>query len=204
MRGAGYEELRALFADERLHIALGIIGQVEVASDRSTCRVTVKILPEEREIVARVPWEYAGPDAGIVGLPEQNDVVLVGMAEGDEEQAFVLRRLSTKEDKIPLQAIDGDLCIAAKTGKKVWVTSADKIYLSKGSAEPTENLVLGLELKAMLQTLLTAISTHTHICAAPGFVSAPPVNASAFTGLKSSPVDDDALLSDIAFTEKGD
>jgi hypothetical protein len=202
MRGAGFEDLRALFADTRLHIALGVITQVEVATDRSVARVMVQVLPEMREIVARMTWEYAAPNAGIMGLPEQNDVVLLGMAEGDEEQAYVLRRLTTREDQIPIQAIGGDLCVVAKSGKKLWLSSADKIYLSKSETAPTENMVLGQVFKTLMENLLDALASHTHISSTPGFPTAPPANAATFTGLKASPVSDEAVLSDVAFTEK--
>lgn len=80
------------------------------------------------------------------------------------------------------------------------------VYLSQskmqfGSKSSSENMVLGQVFKTMMDTLLTAIATHTHIGNL-GYQTTPPDNAADFTNLKASPIDDDAILSDKAFTEK--
>lgn len=194
------ESLRAALRDSRLWVALGVLKRVELASDRSVCRVLVDILPEEREIVARMTWEDVGPDSGWVALPSAGDLVLLAMAEGDEEQAFVIKRLSSKEDKIPLQAVDGATAIVTKAGKKLWLTSDTRINLSNGTEQPTQNLVLGQVFKDLMVSLLDAIASHTHTGNA-GFPTSPPLNADEFTDLKASPVEDEAVLSELSFTE---
>jgi hypothetical protein len=147
-------------------------------------------------------WESVGPESGIFQFPAIGDLVLVGFAEGDVSQAFVIRRLTSRADKIPLKAVDGDLVLKAGSAKKAWLVSGTKILIAKGDAEPTENLVLGKVLKKLLQDVLTAISTHTHTSGPPGVLTTPPTQAATFTGLKSDPVDNDKILSGIAFTEK--
>jgi hypothetical protein len=195
------EALRGILGDDRLWIALGLITRVELASDRSVCRVLVSILPEQREIMARMTWEDVGPDAGWVSLPSANDLVLVAMAEGDEESAYVIKRLSSKEDKIPVQAVDGDTAIVTKSGKKLWLTSATRINLSGSADQPTENLVLGQVFKELMADFLQAVAVHTHVSSAPGFITSPPTNATDFASLKASPVQDEAVLSALSFTE---
>lgn len=194
------EALREALRDTRLWVSLGIITRVEIATDRSTCRVMVSILPERREIVARMTWEDVGPSAGWYCLPSPSDWVLLAMPEGDENQAYVIKRLSSKEDKIPLQAVEGDTAIVAKASKKLWLTSAERINLSAADTAPTQNLVLGQVFKAMMSTLLDAIASHTHT-GNQGFPTSAPLNATAFTNIKSSPIQNEAILSDLSFTE---
>ncbi len=195
------EALREVFRDHRLHIAIAKIKQISVAQDRSVVRVLVSVFPEQREIVAKMSWEAVGPESGFFQMPVINDLVLVGMVDGDEESAFVLKRLTSKEDKVPLRAVDGDLVAKALTGKRVWVTSSDKVYLSRGDAEPTENLVLGKVFQTFMSTFLEKYIAHMHIGNL-GYYTAPPDNASDVTSLKADPIDNDGVLSDLSFTEK--
>jgi hypothetical protein len=170
-----------------------------------------------------------GPSAGLVVFPAVGDLVLVAYADGEFDQAFVIRRLSSAEDKLPQQAIAGDTVAVALAGKKVWVSSNTRINLSKSATQPTENLVLGQQLKTLLSAMLgeladlaqqvadlaDGVSSHTH-SGNLGFPTSPPTVTTAFDGasagaseikgaldnLKSSPVEDDGILSDLAFTEK--
>lgn len=80
------------------------------------------------------------------------------------------------------------------------------IYLSNGkiqvgSKASAENMVLGQVFKSMMDTLLVAIKTHTHVGNL-GYSTSPPENAADFDAIKASPVDDGAILSDKVFTEK--
>jgi len=196
------EVFREIFKDNRTHIAIGRISEVEMAKDRSVVRVKVVIFPENVEIIARMSWEQVGPGSGIFGFPVVNDLVLVAFADGDIDQAFVIKRLTSKEDKVPLQAVSGHSVMKALDGKKVFITSDTKICLSKGDAEPTQPIVLGNVLKEALSSLIEEIIGHTHIGNL-GYPTGTPIQAGAFSSIKSSPVDDSAMLSDIAFTEKG-
>lgn len=202
-RGLEFEALRQLFRDDRVHSAIGIVKQVDLASDKSVLRLLVRILPEKRDIVAKMAWDATGESAGIFQFPEVDDLVMVLNIDGDEENAFVIKQLTSKSDKIPAQAADGSTAVVARSGKFLWLTSDTAIYLSKGDDAPAENLVLGQVLKTMLSTVLEAIAEHTHIDGM-GAITTPPSNAATYTAQKASPVDDEAMLSDIAFTEKGD
>jgi len=224
------EAMKMIFKDQRTHLAIGKILRLSVASDRSFLKCLVSILPEGREVVCRMTWAMTGPNSGIVEFPEKDDLVLVGFADGNNDYAFIISRMSSTVDKLPLKAIDGHLVLKAKAGKQSWLTSNLKILLSKGDTVPTENLVLGQQLKTLLSYVLdqladqadklkqlsTDISTHNHIGNL-GYPVSAPLNAAAFTAAatqfdtkksnfdakKSSPVDDQAILSDLAFTEKG-
>lgn len=224
------EMFKEVFKDKRSHIAVAKIKQLSVASDRSFLKCLVSIFPDQREVVARMAWAMTAPDSGIVEFPAVNDLVLVAFADGENDYCFVVGRLSSKEDKLPLRAVEGHLVLKSKSGKKIWVTSNSKILLSKGDSEPTENLVLGQQLKTLLSYVLaqladqadklkqlsTDISSHQHIGNL-GYPVSTPLNAAAFTAAatqfdtkksnfeakKSSPVDDQIILSNLAFTEKG-
>lgn len=216
MKGFDLEALKGIFKDRKNHIAVGKITKLGVATDRSVLRVQVSIFPENREIIARMTWDHVGPNSGIFAFPAVDDLVLVAMADGDEENCFVIRRMTSKDDKIPLNAVDGHTVIKALAGKETWITSDTRINLSAGDDDPTQPLVLGTELKTLLvsiltelKTVTTAISTHTHI-GNMGAPTSPPQEAASFTtsgtafdNLKASPVQDSVILSDIAFTEKG-
>ncbi len=204
-RDIDIEAMRSVLMDDRLHIMVALVKRVAVSSDRAICRVVCSVLPENRLIIATMSWDVVGADAGLFMLPEVDDLVLVGQAEGDKDQAYILRRLTSRDEKIPLNAVGGDFVLKARAGKKVWITSPSRINLSKTDTEPTENLVLGQVLKTLLSSLLNDIATHTHAYDDAGTpsVTQAPGNASAFTALKANPVDNAGILSTIAFTEKG-
>jgi phage baseplate assembly protein gpV len=211
------EGLRAILSDKRNHIAIGKVVKLSIASDRSFVKCLVSIWPEQREIVTHMTWDSVGGESGFFVLPSPGDMVLVAFADGDEEQAFVIRRLTSKEDKLPLRAADGDSVVVSMAGKKTWITSDTRVNLSAGTEEPTEPVPLGIVLRTALSAMLAELkaycdtmASHTHICAPAGVASQPPKQASAITGhgsaleaIKNSPVDDNAMNSDLTFTEKG-
>lgn len=202
MNNAGMiEELREIFGDSRTHIALAEIQKLELSSDRSVLRAQVLILPDAREIVARVAWDATGPDAGNFTFPNQGDWVLVAFAEGSPHDPFVFKRLTSKSDTIPTQAVTGDAVYRALAGKKAHLLSDTRINLGRGGSEPTENVVLGQVFKEMMSEFLQIFAEHKHIGNL-GYYTPPPDNFNEALTLKSSPVDDEAILSDVSFTEK--
>ena len=209
------ETLREIFKDTRQHVAIGQILRLSIPEDRSVVNAFVSVWPEQREVIAKMTWEAVGPDAGIFMLPVAGDLVLLAWADGDDDTINVIKRFTSREDKIPVNALTGDIVLKANSGKRGWFTAL-KIFLTKGDAEPTENLVLGQQLKTLLSYLLlklkdqaTEISTHHHIgnlgypTSAPNQSAAFVQFAADFDDVKSSPVDDELILSDVAFTEKG-
>lgn len=215
MAGIDLEGLKKIFEDKRQHIAIATISKIVLAEDKSHLKCLVSVFPEQRELIARMTWESVGPDSGIFAFPVPGDLVLVAFADGDENQLFVIKRLTSKVDKIPVQAVTGDTAIVALAEKNVWITGK-KTYISGGAAVPTEPLVLGNELKTLLSALIEKVADlsdkvgkHTH-AGNLGFPTSPPNQAadfatlkSFFTEKKSDPVDSGKILSDISFTEKG-
>ncbi len=215
MKKPDIESLKALLHDGRVHIATGKILQLEISEDRSIWLAKVEVYPDQYEVVAQMTWGQVGPDAGIFGPAIEGDMVLLAFDQ-EMDEVYIISRLSSNIDTIPQQAIDGDTIIKAIAGKKAHIASDTRINIGKGEAEPTEPLVLGLELKTLLSYIFqqlidmnTEISTHYHA----GNLGAPtsaPTTASNFTaigsnisGKKASPVDDNKINSDISFTEKG-
>jgi len=201
MKGINIEEWKRLFDQQKLHLSLGIIKKLDLAKDRSMLQVVVSLFPENLECVARMTWELVGPDAGVFGFPVPNDLVLLGFVDDDEDQCFVLKRLTSRADKIPLQAVDGSTVIRALSGKKTHLLSDTAILLGRGGADPTQPLVLGTVFKTAYSTDLDETAKHKHIGNL-GFYTTVPDNAAQFTTLKASPVDNGNMLSDIAKTEK--
>ena len=196
------ELMRNMLADNAVHIALATIKATELVADRSLLRVRVQLLPENLEIIAMMSWEHVGPNAGIFGFPVPNDLVLVAFVDKDPDLAFVIKRLTSKEDKIPLQAVNGDTVIRALAGKRTHLLSDTEILLGRGGAtDPTEPLVLGAVFKAAYSQDLQKTAEHRHIGNL-GYYTDVPHNFQDFLDLKESPVDDELMLSDIARTEK--
>jgi hypothetical protein len=81
------------------------------------------------------------------------------------------------------------------------------IYLKNGSvhlgvAAASNPAVVGNELKAMLQELLTLLANHTHIGNV-GAPTSPPIQSGQFTSIKSGQVDNNNILSQLVFLQKG-
>lgn len=209
------EGLREVFADRRTYNAIAKILRIEIAPSRSQVRAECLLLTQDRKVIVRVAWPASGTNAGWIQLPQVGDLVLVTFAEGDDEQALITARLSSAVDTIPTQALDGSLVARALAGKLAFLMSDTGIMLGRGGANPDEPLVLGNMLKALLVDLITLVasladkvSTHTHIDSLGGITQVP-IQTANFTTIKSdantlkaSPVNDDLILSDFAFTEK--
>jgi hypothetical protein len=209
--------------------AFGIVLNTSLSQDRSVLRATVSLWPDEIEIVCRVAWDACGPDAGIFQFPQQNDLVLVEYPELDEDSPLITKRLSSAEDTIPVTATDGSLVLRSLSGKKNWLTSDTRVNISRGDAEPTENLIIGQKFKTVYTTHLNELITlieklviqretdanHTHI----GVFGVPvniPIQSAVMLAEKAEletikanleslladEVESEAILSDFAFTEK--
>lgn len=158
LRQPDIEALRSILSDKRVHLTLALVTKVEVLTDRSLCRVQVITLPDALEAIATVGWSAAGPEAGIYAIPVPNDLVLVAYV--DKDTAFVISRLSSSEDKLPMKAADGHTVVAALSGKELHLTSSQKAYIGKGGLlNPTEPTVLGNVMKTGLSNLLDKITT---------------------------------------------
>ena len=216
-RGIGLEDLREVFKDKRTHIAVAKIEQLSLVEDRSVLKCRVLVYPELREVICRMSWEVVGHESGLFSFPEVDDLVLVAFADGDDDTAHVIKRLTSKEEKIPVTAIDGSFVMKSRQSKNLILTANEaKLLLSQGDTAPTENLVLGQQLKALLSNILSQlkslseeIKTHTHIGNL-GYPTDAPIDSLAFQqfsdefdNLKESPVEDEGILSKFAFTEKG-
>lgn len=222
------DKLKQLLFDDRIHICLGIVKKLYLAEDRSYLKASVSVLPENREIIATVTWDSTGPNAGDFDFPDPEDLVLIAQAEGDDNDAYIIRRLTSKIDKIPEEATTGDKVHKAKVGKKYWNESDTNIYLSRSGTAPTENMVLGQRFKSTysthldevvsalekLETQITKVAAHVHF--AFGVPTSAPSNAAEMTAikdqittirenlidLKAEKVTNDFILSDLSFTEK--
>lgn len=197
----GLEDLKHIFKDDRLHLAIGLVKQLYVPEDRSVLQVKVLILPDNLNMICRMSWSGVGPDAGIFQFPSVDDLVIVGYLDGSENDAFVIARCTSQVDKIPMQALDGHLVLRSLAGKKAWLTSDTNVFLSRGNTAPTERLVLGDTFKTAYSKDLDETAKHKHIGNL-GYLTMVPNNAQEFIDLKESPVDDELMLSDLSKTEK--
>lgn len=221
--------IKEIVENNSLKIELALVKALHPADDRSFLKITCETFPAGQEVIARMTWQAVGPNAGDFQFPEVEDLVLVAYASDDEDSAFILSRLTSKTDTIPTNALTKDRVIRSLAGKKIWITSDEKIYLGRGDAAPDERLVLGDTFKGTyaddIQNTIDALNeisdqiqeeaTHFHI----GFLGIPtaiPNNAAAMAAikvnldavitslstLKSSEVESEDFLSDLSYTEK--
>lgn len=185
-------EILSFICDEirkQLNIILG-------GSSANASRYTEDIesmLPGMPTITSRPimrPWGYASR--------APRGTVQVTGRQGDHFGNRIV--LGHRAADIPADLALGETVLYDSTGKAIRIKEG-KIRL--GSSASAENLVLGKVLQAMLQEVLTAIASHTHVTTAPGAPTTPPNNAATFSGKASSPVGDGGILSDVAFTQKG-
>jgi hypothetical protein len=193
------EFLKAALKDDSLWLSFAKVLSVSIASDRSSMRARVELLPSQYEAQVRVGAEYVAPGVGIYFPLRAGDLVLVGYPSADPDTGVLVKRLASQEDTVP-EEFNNDKVVLKLLGSEEFVVvgNAQKF----GSSGSTENLVLGQVFKSMMSDVLDALAKHKHICSMPGFFSAPPDNASTYSSKKSSPVDDEAILSDKTFTEK--
>lgn len=196
----GLENLREIFADDRLHLSIGVIKQLSVADDRSYLKAMVNILPDNINMICTLTWDAVGPNAGIFQFPSVNDLVIVGYLNGHENDAFIVRRCTSAEDKIPIQAINGHLVLKALDGKKSFLNSDTEINLTR-EGPGNERLVLGDTFKAAYSSHLGIDAAHTHIGNL-GYPTQVPIQAAQYNAIKASPVDNANMLSDLSKTEK--
>ncbi len=93
---------------------------------------------------------------------------------------------------------DGETLLYDAYGHIIYLSQTKMQFGSKASAE---NMVLGQVFKTFMDNLLTQLQNETHIGNL-GYETSVPVNAPQYEALQESPIDDDAILSDKAFTEK--
>lgn len=93
---------------------------------------------------------------------------------------------------------DGETILYNQFGQLVYLSNGKIQIGSKSSDEP---LVLGNVFKQLMDQLLSALAEHVH--PVPDGTSGPPDNAAVYSSLQESPIDDNSILSDVAFSEKG-
>jgi hypothetical protein len=206
------EELKQLLNDRSLHIEYGVIQQLEASPTRKTLRALVALQPDGHQMVAKVCWDNIDDEAGVIMFPAIGDLVVVGFASGDEDDARILTSCSSIEERIPLDALDGSLVLKARKGKPTRVLSDTKVLIQKAkfganpNPDATEPLVLGNVLVNLEQDLINAFINAPQIgqCAV-GPVFLDPGLASTLTMLISKYLTTATtnILSQIGFTERG-
>jgi hypothetical protein len=164
VRPVDLEALRSVFADPReTHIAVAKVLAFEMQPNKSVLFAKCKILTQDRDVVARVSWSACSQGGGVFMLPSVDDLVLLAFAEKDSEQCFLIQRLSSNDDKIPADAVNGHLALRAPNGKKTYLKSDTKISIGKADGDLTQPLVLGLVLKEFLGKIIDEFLNATQI-----------------------------------------
>jgi hypothetical protein len=118
-----------------------------------------------------------------------------------------------RDSKRP-QLAQGEVMLYNELGEKIYVskgtvrTTTPKIVdeagdVRIGSESANENFVLGKVFKKFAQDLLQQLAAETHVSGLPGYPTSVPQNAAQYNALKATPINDNAILSDKIFGEKG-
>jgi len=154
---ADLEALKSILRDPTVHIAVGVVQAVEPTVTLSNCLCKVSVYPEEYPVVAKTSFPIVGPMSGVIQLPVAGDFVL--LVQTNTEQWYIIGRLNSPEDPLPLQAVLGQLVLRALSGKAVRLESDTAVYIGRGTIlNPSEPLVLGNVLKAQQGALYDKIS----------------------------------------------
>lgn len=206
------EELKQLLNDRSLHFEVGVITQIEVSPTMKTMRAMVELQPDGHPIVCKMTWPAIDDESGVIMFPVTKDMVLVGIAGGDEESAWIIARGSSIEEKLPQDAMDGSLVLKARKGKPTRVLSDTKVLIQKAkfgaapNADATEPLVLGTVLANFEKDLINAFINAPQIgqCAV-GPVFLDPGLVTVLQNLIAQYITTATtnFLSQIGFTERG-
>lgn len=177
-------------------------------------------------------FPFAGTDRGWFFLPDVDDAVeieaIVGADDDDVRGSALLINPSFRwravlypsADDVP-EEFRGDgygkrFGFKTRGGALVFDEDVKAIILQAaaqggkvllGSKDADEPIPLGKVLQSLLSDLLDGIGKITvQVACPPGggtVTSGTPLNAATFSALKTSPVDDGRVLSDVAFSEKG-
>ena len=139
--------------------------------------------------------------------------MLIAYVEESIDSVYIIGRLSSLDDPIPARAYNTEngetaMVLKAREGEAVQV-SGGRIDLTKGDAPGAENLVLGQQLRTMLNDILLRIDTleaafRGHVHADPVSGNVGPTNPTYMP----DPISDlqgrlDDILSQVAYTERG-
>lgn len=196
------ELLRDIFQDYRRYIAIGLVTQLGLSNDGVLLRVMVKLMPDQREIVAIMGMA----DVYDVTFPEINDLVVVAFDDGNPDGAKVIGRLNSSEEPIPVLARAGDSVKYARDGKKLFLGSDTKVGLARPDVEPTEPLVLGNVMVSAMRAFFNAFLNVAQVGISPaGPVFLDPSVRTALTEAMQTYLTDAStnILSQLSYTERG-
>lgn len=103
-------------------------------------------------------------------------------------------------DKNRPELEEGEVILYNQFGQQIYLQDGEIHIGSKSASEP---FVLGNVFQTMMNSLLAAIQSHTHLSTPPATPTGVPINAAAFAAIQASPIGDSAILSDEIFGEKG-
>lgn len=213
-----FEYFREMLSDQKSYVGIGEIRAIEFNEDNSLLRVKARVVPDQHEVIALVAQAGATAGGGLFMPLSVGDLVVMVFSEGDEDYAMVVGRLTSQDDKMPQAYKENHTVLSAIPDKSLILASNSLIALKKLIDGPdlTENAVLGQALKALLAEFIqivadmaTALAAHIHPTSMGP--SSAPTNASSFSSaasslatLKSSPVEDDKILSKLVFIDEGE
>lgn len=168
---------------QELRVALQIIASGQTANSTQTTEDIAELFPGMPTVTSRPimrPW-------GLVSRAPKGTISVTGQQGNHPGNKLTLGH----RDANPPAVEVGETAIYNVAGYIVKLSGTSVQIIKSGT---TKTMVVGEDLKELLGMLLDAIVAHTHTSAAPGSPTGPPLNASAFTQLKTNYVENDKIL----------
>lgn len=209
--------LRELMRERSPLLSMARITEILPQTEgREVLECEIEMISDGAVLNVTLAWPGTGVDRGIFFPPKVDDWVIVAFVDKQVNFGYIIARLSNTVDKVPAEVFDGHAVLRSNEGKNL-IAKGTKILLGQAEDAPAENFVLGQVFKTyasslleILSDLLEIMAMETHISSAPGGISSPPQQAAQYQALKvkidnlkQTPIDDDKILSDFIFGEKG-
>lgn len=209
MNRTDLELFKQMLKDDSIHLTVAQVARVNLAQDKSIAFLECIDVINGQELVCMMTWDSIGNGTASGDLPDPKDLYLVGYSNSNYNQAFAIKRMSSKAEKIPKQITDGHHAVMAKTGKQLHLTSDTKINLGLGNpnSAPTEPVVLGNVLKSLMNDFINAILNATPGIgvSSMGPVMLNPALRTQLTQIQTQYLSTTStnILSQLVFTERG-
>lgn len=159
MNRTDIELFKLMLQDDSIHFTVGTVTRVVVATDMSSVVLECTDIMNGNDLVCVQAFESIGAGTGSGDLPDVEDLVLIAFSLADMNAAYVIKRLPSKDEKLPLQMAAGHFVTKAKPGKNLYLSGTRiEIGTANPSSPCTEPLILGNQLKTCLANILTQLA----------------------------------------------
>ena len=200
--------------DNREWISLCQVMEEEMAMDGSAYQVKVETIPLGKEALVNVTR-----DPAISSPARPGDLWIVCFLSGNYNNGFLIKQVTSMEEKIHPKSVDGETVVSSRENKKINISNDPKakldepLLLGKTTSEWLVKLVKEVKkINDKVETLNSKYKTHIHTsssltpqlpipAAEDPQLAADPLTDRNLTNLESDP-EQEKLKSDLAFVQE--